>query len=139
MRDVFPVVVHGLLIRDGKIFLLRRVNTGVLDGFFSLPGGHQRYGETVQQALCRELLEETGAEVQLQQPLGVLPYQYNGTQGINFIFEILKWRGALTLAEPDFSDECLWAEIDKLPKSTVHWVHHILELRAQGAWFSEIV
>ena len=44
LRDLFPVVVHALLIQDQKVFLLRRNKTGIMDGFYALPGGHQNSG-----------------------------------------------------------------------------------------------
>ena len=61
-RATFPVVVHVLLIRDERLFLLRRSNTGFMDGYFSLPGGHQDIGESVSEAAIRECLEETGVQ-----------------------------------------------------------------------------
>ncbi|NRB19596.1 MAG: NUDIX domain-containing protein [Rhodobacteraceae bacterium] len=54
-------VVNGLLLREDKVLMARRSaarrnhpNT------WSFPGGHVEKGETIQQALPRELLEEIG-------------------------------------------------------------------------------
>lgn len=48
----------GLLIRDGKV-LLQRKRT---DRFWALPGGRVEPGETPEEALRREFLEELGWE-----------------------------------------------------------------------------
>ena len=57
-RDRFPVVVHVLLVRDRRLFLLRRAHTGFMDGYHALPGGHQHAGESVSAAALRECVEE---------------------------------------------------------------------------------
>ena len=56
-RDVFPVVVHVLMFRGEELFLLRRANSGFMDGYFALPGGHQQAGESVEAAAQRECEE----------------------------------------------------------------------------------
>lgn len=73
-RDKFPVVVHVMLTRDDQVFLLRRANTGFMDGYFSLPGGHQGSGESVSEAALRGCIEETGARPLDLQARCVLPY-----------------------------------------------------------------
>ena len=138
LRDLFPVVVHALLIRDQKIFLLRRNKTGIMDGFYGLPGGHQNSGETVEQAMKREFLEETGGVIQSLLPICVLPYRFKESQGVNFVFEVTEWQGQLGVGEPDLFSDFVWAETDRLPERLVPWIKDILELRAAGTWFSEL-
>ncbi|MDO4546794.1 MAG: NUDIX domain-containing protein [Clostridia bacterium] len=59
----------ALVIRDGKILLNRcRARYGV---YYALPGGGQKYGETLSDAIKRELLEETGFSVTPQRMAGV--------------------------------------------------------------------
>lgn len=56
----YPVVgVGGVVIRDGRALLIRR-GTPPLEGRWSIPGGRVEWGETLEQAVVRELLEETG-------------------------------------------------------------------------------
>lgn len=45
------VAVHLLLIRDNKILLLRRYNTGYEDGNYSVVAGHMTENENVFQAM----------------------------------------------------------------------------------------
>lgn len=51
--------VKGLLIKDGKVLLIKTSYNNVL----ALPGGGAKKGETAEEALKRELREETGIEV----------------------------------------------------------------------------
>jgi len=53
--------VGALLLRDGQVLLgLRALHKTLAPGRWDLPGGHVEPGETPEQALWRELAEETG-------------------------------------------------------------------------------
>ncbi|MBA3914552.1 MAG: NUDIX hydrolase [Acidobacteriales bacterium] len=52
------VGVGAIIIRDGNILLIRR-NQEPLKGQWSLPGGAVELGETLEEAIIREVLEET--------------------------------------------------------------------------------
>ena len=56
-----PVPVVRLIVRngEGKVLILRRAATAYGEGAWCLPGGKVDYGETVEQAVSRELCEET--------------------------------------------------------------------------------
>ena len=48
MRSSFVIVVHTLVFNAaGELLLLRRANTGFMDGRYTLPGGHRQAGEGV--------------------------------------------------------------------------------------------
>jgi mutator protein MutT len=58
-----PIVGVGAVVIDGtKVLLVRRANEP-LKGEWSLPGGALEVGETLQQGVVREVLEETGVTV----------------------------------------------------------------------------
>lgn len=60
-----PIVgVGGVLIENGKALLIRRGSEPLL-GQWSIPGGTLELGETLQEGVARELLEETGIAVRV--------------------------------------------------------------------------
>ena len=60
-----PVVgVGGVIIEEGRTLLIRR-GSEPLRGQWSIPGGTLELGESLQQGVARELLEETGLEVRV--------------------------------------------------------------------------
>ena len=60
-----PIVgVGAVIVVDGRIVLIRR-KYEPLAGHWSLPGGSVELGETLETAVAREMLEETGLEVEV--------------------------------------------------------------------------
>jgi 8-oxo-dGTP diphosphatase len=60
-----PILGVGALIYDGDRVLLVQRGKEPLKGFWSLPGGAVESGERVEQALLREVLEETCLTVKI--------------------------------------------------------------------------
>jgi 8-oxo-dGTP diphosphatase len=56
------VGVGGLVVVEGRVLLIRRGKAPLL-GRWSIPGGTVEPGETLKQALIREMAEETGLDV----------------------------------------------------------------------------
>src|ERR1700693_1436365 len=54
-------IVNALFARDGMVLLARRSpNRSTYPGLWSFPGGHIEQGETLAEALLREVQEEVG-------------------------------------------------------------------------------
>ena len=133
-RASFPVVVHTLVFDEKKrLLLLRRSNTGFLDGMYALPGGHLGAGETIVEAGKRECEEEAGIEITTSRPISVLPFP----GGIDFILEADRWFGDPRINEPDKCDEMDWFSLDDLPETTVPYLFKVLEMRAAQTWFHQ--
>jgi 8-oxo-dGTP diphosphatase len=60
--------VGAIILRRDRVLLVERAKPP-LEGYWSLPGGVLEVGETLEEGVCREVLEETGLEVR---PLGVV-------------------------------------------------------------------
>ena len=60
-----PFVGVGVVVwRDGKVLLVKR-GQAPRRGHWSIPGGGQELGETLQEAACREVKEETGINIEV--------------------------------------------------------------------------
>jgi 8-oxo-dGTP pyrophosphatase MutT (NUDIX family) len=137
-RDRFPVVVHVLLERDGRVALLKRARTGFMDGYYALPGGHQEPGESVSETARRELTEELGVVATEITPGCVLPYRSGRHQGVNFLFVCTVWDGDPVINEPELFAELVWALPAELPAPTADWVPRALALMAGQGWYQEM-
>jgi 8-oxo-dGTP diphosphatase len=72
--------VGGVVIDKGRALLIRRASEP-LRGEWSIPGGMLELGETLEQGVARELLEETGLQVRVLELIEVfdrIVYAPNG-------------------------------------------------------------
>ncbi len=58
------IAVSAAIFRDAKVLLTRRARSPA-KGFYSLPGGRVEFGESLHQALAREIDEETGLDIDI--------------------------------------------------------------------------
>lgn len=79
-----PMVgVGGVIIVDGRALLIRRGSEPLL-GEWSIPGGMLELGETLEEGVARELLEETGLTVRVIELIEVFDRIYvESTAGAN--------------------------------------------------------
>ena len=59
------VSVHALILNEGHMLLIKRA-TEPSKGKWSLPGGRIELGETIHQAIKREVLEECSVEIEIE-------------------------------------------------------------------------
>ncbi|MBN2111299.1 MAG: NUDIX hydrolase [Methanosarcinaceae archaeon] len=68
--DTPKLTVDAVILLNGMIVLVQRKNPP-FQGKFALPGGFVDIGETVEEAVEREVLEETGLSIEIVKLLGV--------------------------------------------------------------------
>src|SRR4030067_2262609 len=76
-----PVVGVGAIILDGEKILLEKRKNAPGKGKWSVPGGLVEHGEGVEQAVIREVKEETGLDVYEPRLVDVVDYVRSGERG----------------------------------------------------------
>lgn len=78
IQKILHIGVYALIEQDDNILIIRK-SRGPYKGLFDLPGGRPSHGESLFDALNREIEEETGIKAQSYSLLGnfsyLIPYQ----------------------------------------------------------------
>lgn len=104
------VCAYGLVIREGAVLLTRlSAQAGIFrPGDWHLPGGGIEHGETPQEALRREVREETGLEASVGPTLGASSWTAENWAGswhlVGIVLEASVPEGATP--EPVADDSC---------------------------------
>ena len=121
--DYWPRAGVGVVIwRDNEVLLVKR-GKQPRAGQWSLPGGRQLVGETVREAAIREVLEETGLNVELSGLIDVVDsITYDLDDIIEYHYTLIVFSAEYTCGEAqpgdDAADVC-WMHIDSLSSLNV--------------------
>lgn len=128
-----------ILIKDNKILLARRKNTGFQDGNYGLVAGHGEEGETARKTLCREAKEEAGIDI-LPENLELVHVMHRRAsldERVDFFFVTSVYEGAPTIAEPEKCDDISWFSSDNLPENTIDYISEAVENYKKKIFYSE--
>jgi 8-oxo-dGTP diphosphatase len=98
-RPVVDVAVGVLIQPDGAFLLTSRPSGKVYDGYWEFPGGKLEAGESVLQALTRELHEELGIVVREAQPWREQLVDYPHALVRLHFCKVSAWDGELQMRE----------------------------------------
>ena len=131
-RSLVQVAV-GVLVRDDQAFLLTSRPEGkAYAGYWEFPGGKLEAGETVEQALRRELQEEIGITIQncLLWKTERIDYPHALVQ-LNFC-KVTHWMGELQMLE---AQSFAWQQLPVLVKPVLPGTLPVLQWFAQERGF----
>ena len=117
MSENLPKIGVGTFVfRDGK-FLMQKRQGAHGEGTWSIPGGHLEYGEAPEQTSVREVLEETGCEIENVR-FAAATNDYFADEGKHYVtwWTMSDWKsGEPYITEPDKCSEQMWTDFDNLP------------------------
>lgn len=141
-RHTLYCAVYAIFIKDHQVLLSLRKNTGWRDGSYGLPQGHLEKGETIKEAMQREIREEVGLTID-QTDLTFYHVMHRNEKGagdreyLDFFFKIEYWQGEPVNAEPEKSEKIGWFDLDKLPANILPNVKSALNCYRSRIIFSE--
>ena len=96
-------VVAGILTKNGKFLVEKRRDNDEADpGYVEIPGGHVREGESLENALRREMKEELGIEVERMKLVSEsLATATNGEKQRIHYFHVERWNGIIKSKEAE--------------------------------------
>ncbi|MEY2414574.1 MAG: 8-oxo-dGTP diphosphatase [Acidobacteriaceae bacterium] len=108
------------MVIDGDRVLLIKRGRAPLLGEWSIPGGAVELGETVREAVVREVLEETGVAVEVAELLGVFDRVLRDDQGkLRYHYILIDFLCRRVFGEAKASgdaDDALWFSIEEVNK-----------------------
>lgn len=140
-HTLIPAVWVIVTDPSGKIFMLRRANTGWRDGSWTVPAGHVEKGEGPSAAAVRELAEEAGIVATVNELSDPLVYFYPQDDGayerVSIFFRFVDKAAEAHNAEPSKADAADWFMPDALPTYVPPLLRRAFIDMAQGVGYSE--
>ena len=113
----WPVVAVGAIVWKQDLFLLIRRATPPRQGGWSIPGGRQEAGETVHEAVHREIGEEAGIEIDITGIVTVVDLIDRDEAEIKHHYTVIdmlaEWRSGEARAGDD-AMETAWVALEEI-------------------------
>ncbi len=142
-----PYIASYVIIKneDGHIGFVLRSNTTWMNDHYGLPSGKIENNETFTAGAQRELKEEVGLDVPIENIKQVfVMHRYSAndktpdtSQWVDVYFEVSDYEGEPYNAEPDIHSEFAWLDPDNLPDNIIPDTRAALEAYSQGKSYFE--
>jgi 8-oxo-dGTP diphosphatase len=128
-----------VLLREGKILLLRRFNTGYEDGKYSMIAGHLDGDETFIQTIVREAQEESGIIINPDdlRVVHVMHRKVPTHERVDIFLQAARWEGEPKIMEPHKCDDLQWFDKHRLPDNVIPYVKQAIDNIRKGNIYSE--
>jgi len=106
-------ICSALIVKDNK-YLLVKAKVGAPKGLWNNPGGHKEEGESDEETVKRELLEETNLKIKIGKLIGIYTWQKNEEELIiKKVYEAKIISGELSFPEDEI-EEVKWFSKDEI-------------------------
>ena len=132
---IIEVAAAVLQRPDGSFLLARRPAGKVYAGYWEFPGGKVEPGETIEQALRRELQEEIGVTIGAVHPWRIERVDYpHALVRLNFC-KVYEWTGALHMHE---GQQFAWQQLPVTVQPVLPGTVPVLQWFAQERGFEGV-
>ncbi len=115
-----PNVGIGIIIQNSNGEILIGKRKGSHSPFYSIPGGHLERGETFEEGIKKEVLEETGLTIEKPVVIGVTnnlrTFKESGIHHISVNMFTDDFKGIPKAMEPEKCEEWFWVKPQELPQ-----------------------
>jgi len=109
------LTVDGVIFKDKKILLVKRKNPP-FKGKWALPGGFVEYGEKVEDAVVREIEEETSLKTSIIEIVGIYSDPDRDPRGHTVTIVYLLQISSGVLHFSDDADDAKFFDVNELPE-----------------------
>ncbi len=141
-RSLLVAAAYVILCRPGaeghEVLLQLRHGTGYMDDHWATLAGHVDPGESVHEAAVREVAEEAGVSVRIDDlvPLTTIHRFERGgpavEQRVDVFFTATRWKGEPSVRERDKAAAMGWFSVYELPEPVVPHERLVLDMLASG-------
>lgn len=134
------MAAYLVLMKGGRVLLSMRKNTGYMDGCYSLISGHLEEGETAEQCIARESLEEANIAIKPDELVvkHVLHFHRPEVTYIDVFLTANEWQGEIRNMEEDKCGGIEWFPLDHLPENMAPEVRLAIENIRKGIFYGEL-
>jgi 8-oxo-dGTP diphosphatase len=115
-----PNIGIGIIIQNSNGEILVGKRKGSHSPFYSIPGGHLEMGETFEEGIKKEVLEETGLTIENPVVIAVTnnlrTFEATGIHHVSVNLFTDKFDGIPQTMEPDKCEEWFWVDPERLPQ-----------------------
>ena len=107
------VTIDAVIMRNDKILLIKR-GVEPFKGFWALPGGYVEWDETIEDAVKREVIEETGLSVKSLKMIGIYSDPKRHPRQCIDVAYAAEVEGEIKIG--DDATEFRWEDLKNIPK-----------------------
>jgi 8-oxo-dGTP diphosphatase len=134
--------VCGVCIQEGKILLLNHIGIRENSDFWCPPGGGLEFGETIEECLKREFLEETNTEISVGKFMTVNEFVNPPLHAIELFYEVKIISGIPKKGfDPEMEEQIIsdlgWFDSEEIKGLSVHNIVEKLGLGNSSESYSQ--